>query len=52
MFRWKEKLNEEKVRTRDLLARVEREKQLEVESAALRYQVLEKDAIAHRRYPP
>lgn len=38
-FRWKEKLEEEKSRAKDMLARVEREKQLEVESSSLKYQV-------------
>lgn len=42
-FRWKEKLDEEKARTKDIFARLEREKELEIESASLKYQVLEKD---------
>lgn len=41
--RWKEKLDEEKARTKDIFARLEREKELEIESASLKYQVLEKD---------
>ncbi|VDM47023.1 unnamed protein product [Toxocara canis] len=41
--RWKEKLSEEKARNRDIISRMEREKQLEIESCALKYQVLEKD---------
>uniref|UniRef100_A0A914DU18 FIP-RBD domain-containing protein n=2 Tax=Acrobeloides nanus TaxID=290746 RepID=A0A914DU18_9BILA len=41
--RWKEKLDEEKCRAKDMLTRVEREKQLENESSSLKYQVLEKD---------
>lgn len=39
MIRWKEKLTEEKSRNRDIISRMEREKQLEIESAALKYQV-------------
>lgn len=37
--RWKERLSDEKTRNRDLLARIEREKQLEIESWSLKYQV-------------
>ncbi|VDK27536.1 unnamed protein product [Gongylonema pulchrum] len=47
--RWKEKLAEEKARNRDLISRVEREKQLEMESATLKYQVLEKDCAGMRK---
>uniref|UniRef100_A0A915CBR4 Copine C-terminal domain-containing protein n=1 Tax=Parascaris univalens TaxID=6257 RepID=A0A915CBR4_PARUN len=47
--RWKEKLSEEKARNRDIIARMEREKQLEIESCALKYQVLEKDCADLRR---
>ncbi|MFH4975924.1 hypothetical protein AB6A40_002633 [Gnathostoma spinigerum] len=41
--RWKEKLEEEKARNKDILSRMEREKQLEIESCLLKYQVLDKD---------
>ena len=41
--RWSEKLDEEKLRLKEMLSRYEREKQLEAESGSLRYQVLEKD---------
>ncbi|PAV61935.1 hypothetical protein WR25_19045 isoform A [Diploscapter pachys] len=41
--RYKEQMQEDKSRSKDLLARVEREKQLEAESHALKYQMLEKD---------
>ncbi|VDN06911.1 unnamed protein product [Thelazia callipaeda] len=47
--RWKEKLIEEKSRNRDIIARMEREKQLEIEGAALKYQVLEKDYLGLRK---
>uniref|UniRef100_A0A915PKN5 Rab11-FIP3/4 domain-containing protein n=1 Tax=Setaria digitata TaxID=48799 RepID=A0A915PKN5_9BILA len=47
--RWKEKLTEEKSRNRDIISRMEREKQLEIESAALKYQVLEKDCGGLRK---
>ncbi|CAJ0932385.1 unnamed protein product, partial [Mesorhabditis belari] len=43
--RYKEKLDEERARTKDLMGRLEREKQLENESAQLKYQVLEKDFL-------
>jgi hypothetical protein len=39
LFRWKEKYNEEKSRSKELMQRLEREKQLEIESMGLRYQV-------------
>lgn len=41
--RFREQLQEEKNRTRELLQRLEREKQLENESLSLKYQMLEKD---------
>ncbi|EYC08696.1 hypothetical protein Y032_0064g3483 [Ancylostoma ceylanicum] len=41
--RYREQLQEEKNRTRELLQRMEREKQLETESLTLKYQMLEKD---------
>ncbi|VDN95045.1 unnamed protein product [Brugia pahangi] len=47
--RWKEKLIEEKSRNRDIISRMEREKQLEIESAALKYQMLEKDCAGLRK---
>ncbi|KAF8363063.1 rfip-1 [Pristionchus pacificus] len=43
-----ERLEEERTRHREMLARCEREKQLEIESASLKYQVLEKDVIQLR----
>uniref|UniRef100_A0A8R1XT68 Rab11-FIP3/4 domain-containing protein n=2 Tax=Onchocerca TaxID=6281 RepID=A0A8R1XT68_ONCVO len=46
---WREKLSEEKSRNRDIISRMEREKQLEIESAALKYQVLEKDCVGMRK---
>ncbi|OZC07521.1 FIP domain protein [Onchocerca flexuosa] len=46
---WREKLSEEKSRNRDIISRMEREKQLEIESAALKYQVLEKDCAGMRK---
>lgn len=47
--RWKEKLTEEKTRNRDIISRMEREKQLEIESCLLKYQVLEKDCMGLRK---
>ncbi|VDD85196.1 unnamed protein product [Enterobius vermicularis] len=47
--RWKEKLSEERTRNRDIISRMEREKQLEIESCTLKYQVLEKDFVGLRR---
>ncbi|KAK6737291.1 hypothetical protein RB195_019780 [Necator americanus] len=41
--RYREQLQEEKNRTRELLQRMEREKQLETESLTLKYQMIEKD---------
>ena len=37
--RWKEKYGDEKQRNKDIVGRMEREKQLEMESMALRFQV-------------
>lgn len=47
--RWKERLAEEKTRNRDIISRMEREKQLEIEGAALKYQVLERDCAGLRK---
>lgn len=47
--RWKEKLSEERARNRDIISRMEREKQLEIESCSLKYQVLEKDCENFRK---
>lgn len=47
--RWKEKLTEEKARNRDITSRMEREKQLEIESCTLKYQVLERDCAGLRK---
>ncbi|KAK6039796.1 FIP domain protein [Cooperia oncophora] len=47
--RFREQLQEEKNRTRELLQRVEREKQLENESLSLKYQMLEKDLYSARK---
>ncbi|CAJ0586958.1 unnamed protein product, partial [Mesorhabditis spiculigera] len=47
--RFQEKLDEERQRNRDINGRMEREKQLENESAQLKYQVLEKDFIQMKR---
>ncbi|VDO04982.1 unnamed protein product [Haemonchus placei] len=47
--RFREQLQEEKNRTRELLQRIEREKQLENESLSLKYQMLERDLIAARK---
>ncbi|GMS83167.1 hypothetical protein PENTCL1PPCAC_5342 [Pristionchus entomophagus] len=43
-----ERLEDERARHRDIIARVDREKQLEIESASLKYQVLEKDIAQFR----
>uniref|UniRef100_A0A0N5AE87 FIP-RBD domain-containing protein n=1 Tax=Syphacia muris TaxID=451379 RepID=A0A0N5AE87_9BILA len=48
-IRWKEKLSEERARNRDIVSRMEREKQLEIESCVLKYQVLEKDFTGLRK---
>ncbi|PIO72528.1 FIP domain protein [Teladorsagia circumcincta] len=47
--RFREQLQDEKNRTRELLQRIEREKQLENESLSLKYQMLEKDLHAARK---
>lgn len=47
--RWKEKLSEEKARNKDIISRMEREKQLEIESCTLKYQVLERDCAGLRK---
>lgn len=47
--RLEEQLEYEKSRNKDLLARVERERQLEAESSSLKYQMLEKDLTQAKR---
>ncbi|GMT13714.1 hypothetical protein PFISCL1PPCAC_5011, partial [Pristionchus fissidentatus] len=46
--RYSERLEDERSRHREILTRCEREKTLEIESASLKYQVLEKDIIQMR----
>lgn len=41
--RYKDRLNEESIRNRDLIKRTEREKELEIESAKLKYEVIQRD---------
>ncbi|VDN58522.1 unnamed protein product [Dracunculus medinensis] len=48
-IRWTEKLAEEKARNKEIISRMEREKQLEIESCILKYQVLEKDCAVLRK---
>ncbi|GMR35301.1 hypothetical protein PMAYCL1PPCAC_05496 [Pristionchus mayeri] len=43
-----ERLEDERARHKEMIARCEREKQLEMESASLKYQVLEKDLLQLR----
>ncbi|VDM61426.1 unnamed protein product [Angiostrongylus costaricensis] len=47
--RFREQLQEEKSRTKELLQRLEREKLLETESLTLKYQMLEKDLQAAKK---
>lgn len=47
--RFREQIHEEKNRTKELIQRMEREKQLEAESMSLKYQMLEKDLHATRK---
>lgn len=48
-FRWEEKLAEERSRSKEMMARLEREKQLELENMGYRRQVLEKEIQALRK---
>ncbi|KAI6197292.1 hypothetical protein M3Y94_01206800 [Aphelenchoides besseyi] len=48
-IRWEEKMNEERSRSKELVARTEREKQLELEKMGYRHQVLENEVYTLRK---
>lgn len=49
VFRWEEKLAEERARSKELTSRLEREKHLELENMDYKYQVLQKEVQALRK---
>lgn len=49
IFRWEEKLAEERARSKELVSRLEREKHLELENMDYKYQVLQKEVQVLRR---
>lgn len=49
MFRWEEKMTEERARSKELVSRLEREKHLELENMDYKNQVLQKEVQSLRK---